>query len=135
MRLAVVAAIVGALSGWWVTQVHYKGVLSETLLREQRAEDERVKALQRLSKEYYGLYKDLMDKPPTVVTDRVYVHAKCPVRPSESPGVDESEAYERVELDPKSVGRVTGVTDWGERKFQECSLQLNAILDYHEGVK
>ena len=123
MRLAAIAALLGALSGAWLCDAHHDAKDTLAALNKTRAELEFNLAIQRQADEYYSLYKAASDRPVPPV-QRVYVKADCPVRDATGASLGDGTDTSRVELNPASVGRVTAITEEGETSNRLCAIKL-----------
>lgn len=122
--LMIISAVIGA---FFVNEWHSKARIKEQLAHS-KALAERDRITQELSREYYELYQDASNREPTVITERVLVKAKCPVRDAGDSGVGDGADAARVELDSGTVRRVAALADRHQRLYEQCAIALR----YHQ---
>ena len=114
-------------SGYYLGYSYEKGKQDKVLIQELEEQIKLTKKFEEISNENYKLYKDAINRPPTVVTDRVYVSAKCPENQSGSLGDGRVES--RAELHPETVRRVTEVTDMAEVDVLKCQAIVSSLRE------
>ena len=120
-------AAIGAVGGWWLTDDHHVAKQLKLEATQHAAETKRNEAIAQLSVEYYQLYQDAISKPPTVITERVLVKATCPVRATDSAGVDDGAPAGTAELDRGLVQDLAKLGDEKEKIYAKCYNIVNAF--------
>lgn len=120
-------AVIGAATGWWLTDDHYVTKQLKLEAAQNAAETKRNEAIAQLSVEYYQLYQDAINREPVTVTERVLVKASCPVRTDQARSVDDAADAARVELARSTVQSVDRVVTRAEREYGKCAAQLAAL--------
>lgn len=119
-----------ALTGAWYSAISERDSLRSELAAAQEASVQRDESIRKLAHDYKEKF-DAIDARPAPAVERVFIKADC-VPASSTTGVDDGTLTGRVELDPGSVRRVTGVTSRWQKKFEQCSIKLEAI---HEAIR
>lgn len=131
MKWITLGTLVVALAftvGFTVGSGHEKNEITKQVNKQLLELQKKNTELSRLSGENYAKYKEAVNRKPTVITDRVYVKAKCPSEdPSGSLG-DGTNEY-RAELHSEVVRRITKVTDEAERDVLKCQSILNSLQE------
>lgn len=131
MKEILIAAVFGFAGGaalsYSQTAKHYETQKLKSEAAQNAAEDKRNEAMAQLSTDYYWQYQDAINREPVTVTERVFVRAKCPVQADQPASLDDGTGTARVELDQRSVERITAVTDKHEKRANACAIQLTAL--------
>ena len=124
MSRTIILMIISAVAGaFFVNEWHIKSRVKEQL-EHSKVVAERDRITRELSSEYYELHQKVANRGPTVVTERVFVKAKCPVPASDNAGVGNGADAARVELDRGTIGSVTAVTDRYKKQYEQCAIKL-----------
>ena len=127
LTTGLLCAVIGAAVGWMNAADHYEAKQLKREAAQHAAEKQRNKAIAQLSTDYYAQYQDAINRNPVTVTERVLIRARCPVRADQPASLDDGTGTTRVELDQRSVERVTAVTDKHEKRANACAIQLTAL--------
>ena len=89
------------------------------------------KELEQIADDHYQAYLDIANRPPTVITDRVYVKASCPtdVPGNKDTAVDDGDSYSYAELHPTTVRNLTRVTDSAEQDMLRCQEIVSTLTE------
>ena len=143
-RLIAAGVAAGLLLGWYATHNHYQGRLAKAERQQAQAEQARREQLATLSRGYYEVYQDAINRPADVVERRVYVKADC-VPAGQPPRVgDAADAGGRsadsgaagsagkVALAPATVDAVVAVADKHQRLYDACRAKLEYFQHAYE---
>lgn len=101
------------------------------LISQYEDAKKKAKEYEEISIENYKKYQEAVNRPPTVVTDRVLVKASCsPSLPTDTGGgVGDGGREGYAELHRETIARITAVTDEAESRIGACSAKLNSLQE------
>lgn len=126
--------VLGLVLGLQLGNTKYHKLLTGVHASVQEAiatRDKINKELEKLADDRYQAYLDITNRPPTVITDRVYVKASCS---SDVPGnkdtaVDDGDSYSYAELHPTTVRNLARVTDSAEQDMLRCQEIVSTLTE------
>lgn len=130
---AIIALIVIALgSGWWLAgRLYYQPKINTMIDEKQRMEiaqgeaiTEYENTLQKSSDEWYEKWRAASNSG--VITERVYVTAKCPVPDKPTRGMDDGGATAKAELTEATIRSLNRVIEEAESLYSQCAHSLRA---------
>lgn len=127
MRLLITGLIAGVFIGAILSNKHHSRINIERELTNVITEKKRNEVIENTINEYYKLYKNATNKPDTVVTERVYIKAKCPMPTVEGSRVDDGTITARVELDQRTIRNITELADRHARDYEKCAVMVNTF--------
>lgn len=120
--------VIGGLTAWSNATDHYQDKAQKLLAAQQEAEDKQAATRLELDRAQFEKYQAAVDKPATIITERVFIRGNCAVPKDAAAAVDDAGVSGRVEIDRETLRGITTVTDVGDRKYQACV----AALKYHQ---
>lgn len=127
MKLIATGLIAGFLIGASIVNEYHQVKIIKREIAIHEAESARNEAVENTINEYYKLYKNAVDRPDTIVTERVFVKAKCPVPTAEGSRVDDGVDATRVELDQRVVRNLTKLADHHSKQYEKCAAMLHSF--------
>ena len=131
--VSAICVLVGAFFGYkFAINKHDKLLISvqETHLAAIKKEQEKANEYKALSEKHYKSYIDASNVEPIVITDRVYVKAKCePLPDHSSGGVGNGGGDQIAELHRETIDRITAVTNRAEQDVLKCRAKLHSLQD------
>lgn len=137
MRTLIIAIAVSVLAGTFfgyklAISKHDKLLISvqETHLSAIKKEQEKANEYKALSEKHYKNYIDARNIDPVIITNRVYVKAKCEPLPDNSSGSVGNGGGEQIaELHRETIDRITAVTNQATKDVLKCRAKLHSLQD------
>ena len=132
MRTLIIAIAVSVLAGTFfgyklAISKHDKLLISvqETHLSAIKKEQEKANEYKALSEKHYKNYIDARNIDPVIITNRVYVKAKCEPLPDQFQveGVGNGGGEQIAELHRETIDRITAVTNQATKDVLKCREQ------------
>ena len=131
--VSAICVLVGTFFGYKLAiSKHDKLLISvqETHLSAIKKEQEKANEYKALSEKHYKNYIDASSVEPVIITNRVYVKAKCePLPDNSSGGVGNGDGDQRAELHRETIDRVAAVTNQAAQDVLKCRAKLHSLQD------
>lgn len=115
------------LVGFYFTNLYHQDQRKHREIIRLQAQEKRDEIVQAEADYWYDKMQVALSKPPTVITERVLVKATCPVRATDSAGVDDGAPAGTAELDRGLVQNLAKLGDEKEKIYAKCYNIVNAF--------
>lgn len=120
---------IGVLIGVVLSNFYYGNKARELIIDQYKAYQSSSNTINKLSKDYYELYKKASDSKPVTIVERVFVEGSC-VQETTDPGVGNDRNASRVEIAERVVRNLTELAHSHKVSYEQCS----AALRFHQEI-